>query len=153
MKNQMRSRQKLGDLLQEVVNRVSHRGGRTLAVMNDASVTLHQVLLLSRLSELGGATSSELSTALSMSLPSVSQMIDRVYQLDLVDRAEVAEDRRKKQIMLTGEGQRLLARLHDARSAEYETGTAQLSSQLRADLKTVLIRVLLELETAHRRPA
>ncbi len=153
MKNQVRSRQKLGDLLQEVVNRVSHRGGRTLAVMNDASVTLHQVLLLSRLSELGGATSSELSTALSMSLPSVSQMIDRLYQLDLVDRVEVPEDRRKKQITLTGEGQRLLARLHDARSAEYETGTAQLSSQLRADLKTVLIRVLLELETSHRRLA
>ena len=153
MKNQVRSRQKLGDLLQEVVNRVSHRGGRTLAVMNDASVTLHQVLLLSRLSELGGATSSGLSTALSMSLPSVSQMIDRLYQLDLVDRVEVPEDRRKKQITLTGEGQRLLARLHDARSAEYETGTAQLSSQLRSDLKTVLIRVLLGLETAHRRPA
>jgi DNA-binding MarR family transcriptional regulator len=146
MKGKVKPEPMLGDLLQDVVNRVSHRGGQTLAIMNDASVTLHHILLLSRISESGGNTSSELSTVLSMSLPSVSQMIDRLYQLHLVSRTEMSEDRRKKRITLTDKGRKLLQRLHSARSAEYEAGVARLSEQLRADLRLVLSRTLLELE-------
>ena len=145
MKDGAEPDRQLGDLLQDLVNRVSHRGGRTLAIMNDASVTLHQVLLLSRLSEVDGGTSSELSDALNMSLPSLSQMIDRLHQLKLVTRAEMSEDRRKKRIALTRTGRALLERLHGARSAEYEAGIARLSPQLCNDLKAVLTRALREL--------
>ena len=148
MKDGAEPDRQLGDLLQDLVNRVSHRGGRTLAIMNDASVTLHQVLLLSRLSEVDGGTSSELSDALNMSLPSLSQMIDRLHQLKLVTRAEMSEDRRKKRIALTRAGRVLLERLHDARSAEYEVGVARLSPQLRVDLKAILTRALRELAAA-----
>ena len=135
----------LGGLLQDLVNRISHRGGQTLAIMNEASVTLQQVIMLHRLSDPGIKTPSELAAALGMSLPSVSQMIDRLLQLKLVTRIEMTADRRKKQIALTPEGRVLLARLHTARSAEYEAGLAQLSPELRVKLKQVLRCALIEL--------
>jgi DNA-binding MarR family transcriptional regulator len=138
----------LGDLLQDLVNRVSHRGGRTLAIMSDASVTLQQVLLLGRLAEGRGSTPSDLAQALTMSLSSVSQMTDRLHQLGLVTRAEVPEDRRRKQIALTRQGQGLLQRLHAARSAEYEAGLALLSDRVRAELRLVLESALRELTAA-----
>jgi DNA-binding MarR family transcriptional regulator len=138
--------QRLGDLLQELVNLISHRSGETLAIMNEASVTLQQVLLLNRIAERGGnSTSSELAAALHMSLPSVSQMIDRLCQLDLVERVEMSEDRRKRRIELTHRGSELLLRIRGARSAEYEAGVIRLSAPLRADLKAVLKRALDEL--------
>lgn len=62
----------LGDLLQDLVNRIAHRGGHTLAIMNAVPVTLQQVIMLHRLSDPDINTPSELAAALSMSLPSVS---------------------------------------------------------------------------------
>jgi len=132
----------LGDLLQALVNRVSHRGGRTLALMNQASVTLQQVLLLSRVAEATGSTASQLAGALNMSLPSISQMIDRLHQLKLVTRVEMEEDRRKKRIALTRAGRAFLERLQAARSAEYQAGLATLPQPLRAELEAILARTL-----------
>lgn len=134
----------LGVLLQDLVNQISHRGGRTLAVMTEGSVTLQQVLLLNRLG-VAVATGTELAGALAMSLSSVSQMIDRLGQLGLVARIAVAADRRKKAIALTPKGRALLRRVRDARSAEYRAGVARLSPPLRAELAKVLARALKEL--------
>jgi DNA-binding MarR family transcriptional regulator len=145
MKGAIEQGRQLGDLLQDLVNHVSHRSGQTLAIMNEASVTLQQVILLSRLVESPTSTSSDLAAALNMSPPSISQMIDRLHQLKLVTRTEISEDRRKKQIALTPKGRALMECLHKARAAEYEAGIAQLSPQLRADLKLLLGRALQEL--------
>jgi DNA-binding MarR family transcriptional regulator len=109
-------------------------------------VTLQQVILLNRLAELGEATLSELAAALGMSLPSVSQMIDRLHRLGLVTRIELSSDRRKKQIGVTASGRALLDRLREARSLEFEIGTAPLSASLRADLAGLLSRAIAELE-------
>ncbi len=136
----------LGDLLQEFVTRVAHRGGRTLTVMNEASVTLQQVILLNRIRETPDGTSSELAAALGMSLTSVSQMIDRLFRLKLVTRAEMATDRRKKRIDLTKKGHTLLARLREARSMEFNISAAALSPKVQADLSQVLARALAELD-------
>jgi DNA-binding MarR family transcriptional regulator len=72
------SPEELGGLLQELVNRVSHGQGKTLAVLDEASVTLQQVLLLRRLQHSGQSTSSELAAQLHISLPAMSQMVDRL---------------------------------------------------------------------------
>jgi DNA-binding MarR family transcriptional regulator len=136
----------LGDLLQDFVGRVAHRSGRTLAIMNEASVTLHQVILLNRLLEARQSTVSALAGSLGMSLPSVSQMVDRLHRLKLVTRAEAADDRRKRRIELSGHGRALLDRLAEVRSAEFEIGVAALSAQARADLVRALGQALRELE-------
>jgi DNA-binding MarR family transcriptional regulator len=137
--------EQLGDLLQELVNRVSHLTGKTLAILTEESVTLQQVLLLRRLQQLGESTPSELASCMRMSLPAVSQMIERLVLQDLLARTEAAEDRRKKKIAVTQEGRALLERVRRARAGEYAAGTAALSPKLRAELVQLLRKVLREL--------
>jgi DNA-binding MarR family transcriptional regulator len=128
----------LGDLLQEFVNHVSHVRGKTLAVLADASVTLPQVLLLRRVAANGESNPSELAEQMHMSLPAVSQMLDRLFQLRLVSRAESADDRRRKVVTATADARSLLKRIRKARSADYAAGIARLSPRLRASLAQVL---------------
>ena len=142
MKDAIDAARSLGDLLQDFVGRVAHRGGHTLTIMNEASVTLHQVILLNRLRDVRRSTVSDLAAILGMSAPSVSQMVDRLHRLHLVTRSEMPDDRRKKQIELTQTGQALLERLAQARSAEFEAGTARLSAALRAELAGLLERAV-----------
>jgi DNA-binding MarR family transcriptional regulator len=137
--------EQLGDLLQEFVNRVSHLQGNTLSVLTDESVTLQQVLLLRRLQQAGQSTPSELAEMMRMSPPAVSQMIDRIFILDLVTRAEAAEDRRRKMIAVTHKARQLLERIRKARAAEYAAGACRLSPKLRVELGRVLRKALLEL--------
>jgi DNA-binding MarR family transcriptional regulator len=135
----------LGNLVQEFVNRVSHTQGKTLAVLTRASVTLQQVLLLRRLATNGESTPSDIAEQMHMSLPAVSQMVDRLVQLNLVSRAELADDRRKKQLAVTRDGGSLLKRISKARSADYAAGIAPLSPRVRTALQQVLKDALKEL--------
>ena len=134
-----------GDLLQEFVNRVSHLQGNTLTVLTEESVTLQQVLLLRRLQHLGESPLSELAARMRMSLPAVSQMIDRLHSLGLLTRMEADEDRRRKKVAVTKKGASLLDRVRRARSSEYAAGIAGLSAKVRNDLLLVLRRALKEL--------
>lgn len=135
----------VGDLLQEFVNRVSHLQGNTLSVLTDESVTLQQVLLLRRLQQAGRSAPSELAGLMRMSPPAVSQMIDRLFGLDLVTRVEAPEDRRRKLIAVTNKARQLLERIRRARAAEYAAGVRGLSPKLRGELARVLRKALQEL--------
>jgi DNA-binding MarR family transcriptional regulator len=132
----------LGELLQELVNRISHRQGKLLRVFAEESITLQQVLLLRRLQQLGDSTPSELAEHMRMSLPAVSQMLDRLFVLKLLTRKEAELDRRRKQVALTTRGHDVLERVRQARTAEYAAGVAPLSRRLRAELADVLTRTL-----------
>jgi len=134
-----------GELLQEFVNRVSHLQGHTLAVLTEESVTLQQVLLLRRLQHMGESTLSDLATRMRMSPPAVSQMIDRLFALDLLTRVEADEDRRRKKVSVTKKGATLLVRVRRARAAEYAAGVSGLTPKVRSDLLAVLRRALQEL--------
>lgn len=135
----------LGDLLQEFVNRISHLQGNTLTVLTEESVTLQQVLLLRRLKQMEESSPSELATVMRMSLPAVSQMIDRLFLLGLVTRTEASGDRRRKRIAVSGKGDSLLVRIRRARATEYAAGAARLSAAVRSELITVLGKALREL--------
>jgi len=135
----------LGNLVQEFINRVSHTQGKTLAVLTEASVTLQQVLLLRRLASARENTLSWLADQMHMSLPAMSQMVERLFQLNLVSRVESSVDRRKKQLAVTPRGRALLKRISEARSADYAAGIAPLSLAVRAALARVLEDALKEL--------
>lgn len=132
----------LGHLLQAVVNRVSHRGGGTLALMNAASVTLHQVLLLTRLRQSGQRTVTELAETLNLSLPSTSQLVDRLFKLDLMSRVEDPADRRRKLLATTPKAHDLLDRLIAVRAAEYGANLEGLPPDLRQAFAEALAQVL-----------
>ena len=134
-----------GELLLALVDRVSHRGGDTLGLMNEAGTTLPQILFLARLRQAGGGTASDLADTLNMSLPAVSQMVDRLFRLGLLSRAEDAEDRRRKRLATTAKADSLLDRLTRARGAEYSRGVARLSPALRKELAAVLQKAVREL--------
>jgi DNA-binding MarR family transcriptional regulator len=139
--------QRLGGLIEAFVNRVSHPRGRVLSLMARASVTVPQLILLNFALAIPGSTPSSLAAKMRMSLPSVSQMVDRLVRLKLVARAEDPADRRRKTVSVTAKGRSLLARLSAARSAEYRAGATGLSAATRARLTDVLQEALRELET------
>ncbi|MHB1606857.1 MAG: MarR family winged helix-turn-helix transcriptional regulator [Leptospirales bacterium] len=143
----------LGELLQQFVNHVSHRAqGETLSIMHRASVTLPQVLLMSRLLQREDWTSSALASSLNMSLPSVSQMIDRLSRQGLIRRIENPDDRRQRRITLTSRAKSLMTRIGRARSAEYAVGVSRLSPALQHELADILTRVLAELVLLGKNP-
>jgi DNA-binding MarR family transcriptional regulator len=135
----------LGEAVQEFVNRISHTQGKTLSILTSASVTLQQVLLLRRLESNIASALSPLAEQMHMSLPAISQMVERLFQLDLVSRVESAYDRRKKSVAVTARGRALLKRIAAARSAEYAAGIAPLSPRVKAALERVLKDALEEL--------
>jgi DNA-binding MarR family transcriptional regulator len=135
----------VGALLLALVDRVSHRGGDTLALMTEAGLTLPQVLFLTRLRQVGESTPSELGERLNMSLPATSQMVDRLFKLGFLTRREDESDRRRKQLAVTPSAEKLLDKLVRARAAEYATGTARLSPALRRELSAALAKAVREL--------
>jgi len=130
-----------------LVDLVAHRSGLALTIMNEAAVTLPQVLLLSHVERRGSASPSELAKALHTSLSSVSQMIDRLVQQGLLDRTEDWRDRRRKSLATTANASAFLRKLGAARSMEYELGLASVPPELRAQMAILLERVVSELES------
>jgi DNA-binding MarR family transcriptional regulator len=135
----------VGALLLALVDRVSHRGGDTLALMTEAGLTLPQVLFLTRLRQAGESTPSALAERLNMSLPATSQMVDRLFKLGFLTRREDEGDRRRKRLAVTPAAERMLDKLVRARAAEYAKGTEHLSPAVRRDLSAALAKAVREL--------
>ncbi len=136
----------IGERLVEVVNRISHREGKVLALMNEYSVTLPQVLILKRLETEGDLTLSKIAENFKMSLSSVSQMIDRLHLQGFVERSENPGDRRQKIVRATPKSRILLKRFHQARAEEYAMGISKLTPGLLSDLDRILKRMIDEWE-------
>ena len=136
----------IGILLTELVNRISHRNGETLRIMAESQVTLQQVLLLTRLRQAEASSASELASNLALSLPAISQAVDRLVRLGLVTRIEDEEDRRKKKIATTAKANALLERIMRARSNEYSAGLSGLSRQTHDRLERLLREALKQLQ-------
>lgn len=134
-----------GTLLSDLVNRVSHRSGTTLRIMANAQVTLQQILLLTRLRQASPSSASDLAERLNLSLPAVSQAVDRLVRLNLVTRVEDSADRRKKKIATTARANALLERLTRARAGEYSAALSTLPVRTAERFDVVLREVLREL--------
>ena len=116
--------------------------------MNDAGLTLQQVLLMSRVEEFGSASLAELADESPASLPALSQMVDRIVQKGWLDRSEDSIDRRRKAIRITPRAGVFLRRLEAARSADFELGLKPVSENLKAQLAAALERAAVEIESA-----
>ncbi|HEY6459506.1 MAG TPA: MarR family transcriptional regulator [Polyangiaceae bacterium] len=125
---------------------VSHRSGLAVATMAEAAITLPQVLLLNHVERRGRTSPSELAEAMRVSLPAVSQMIERLVQQGLLDRTEDPVDRRRKAVATTLAAKAFLRGLEHARASDYESGLSPVSPELLAQLAALLRRVVGHLE-------
>jgi len=141
---------RVGVALRRLVDLVSHRSGSALETMNEAGVTLPQVLLISRVERAGAASLAALAEQSPASAPALSQMVERLVQQGLIEREENPGDRRCKMVRATARAAMLMRKLEAARSADYEAGLAPLSRTTRAELARALERAALELEGARR---
>ncbi|MBV9511066.1 MAG: MarR family transcriptional regulator [Caulobacteraceae bacterium] len=148
MSGQKRPPHDVGFVVQDLVNRISHRGGETLAIMGEAQVNLQQVLILMRLREAGAQSVSGVAADLNLSRPAASLAIERLVQLGLAARVEDGVDRRRRIVSLKAEGARLIERLIEARAKEYETALADIALPLRHKLAAVVSEVLMALRNA-----
>lgn len=134
-----------GDALRRLVDLVSHRSGLALAVMNDAAVTLPQVLLLNHVQRCVETSPTEIAAAMNASLPAASQMIDRLVQQGLLARKEDPVDRRRKTVATTANARALLHKVRTARSTEYERGLAPVDPELLVEMAALIERVIAQL--------
>jgi DNA-binding MarR family transcriptional regulator len=141
-------RHRAGDALRRLVDLTSHRSGAVLALMNDAAITLPQLLLMSRIEQLGSGSLATIRDESSASVPALSQMIDRLVRQGWLDRAEDPADRRRKSIRIKPQGRDLLRNVETARSADFALGLNAVSKELRAQLATVLERAIVEIQSS-----
>jgi DNA-binding MarR family transcriptional regulator len=135
-----------GDLLRRLIDLAAHRSGSVVHLMEEAGVTLRQVLLLDRAQALGSAALRDFGADASVSAAALSQMVDRLVRQGLLLRTEDAADRRRKAIRVTPRARVLLRRIEAARTKDYELGLAALSHDARNRLALALEQVVAELE-------
>ncbi|MGV3624015.1 MAG: MarR family winged helix-turn-helix transcriptional regulator [Archangium sp.] len=135
----------IGALLEEFLNHVSHPRGLALTHLAEAGVTVDQAILLSRVNESPGVALSTVAGGLGLSLPSASQMTERLVKQGYLKREESTEDRRRKSLQVTAKARKFLSAFKKVRAGEFSEGTSKLSEATQAKLVAALERALKEL--------
>ena len=133
----------VGDLVGDLMGLVHRRSaGGTLALMNEAGLTMAQMVALYILEHLGPQTVSAIASFLNLSPAATSHLVDRLVMSDFVGRTEDPEDRRQKSVAITRKGQALATRVHRERAREFGSALALLSPELQGQFARVLGRVV-----------
>jgi DNA-binding MarR family transcriptional regulator len=139
----------VGDLVGNLMGLVHRRSaGGTLALMNEAGLTMAQMVALYVLDHLGPQSVSAVASFLNLSPAATSHLVDRLVTAGFASRAEDQEDRRQKRIAITVEGHTLAARVHQERAREFESALGLLPADLQRQFATVLGRVVEALRQA-----
>src|SRR5436309_381087 len=107
-------RARAGELIRRV-NRFIRAGD-----LDDAAVyelTVAQLRVLFRLRNRGPITSGQLASSLSVTLPTVTSVIDRLAARGFAERRDDPTDRRRVIVALTPEGQAVVERVQQGRRA------------------------------------
>jgi DNA-binding MarR family transcriptional regulator len=149
-----RTSTRIAELLPELMTLLhSVIAGETLAKMQEADLTMPQLVAMHVLHH-GGATSvSELSQATRLSMSATSHLVDRLVERGYVGRSEDPNDRRQKRVELAPEGVTLLTHLVSARARELEAGFEMVDISLRRELVVVLEQAVLQLRIQLARPS
>ncbi|MDB4980236.1 MAG: transcriptional regulator, MarR family [Myxococcales bacterium] len=146
--------EEVGNLVGDLMGLVHRRSaGGTLALMNEAGLTMAQMVALYILEHLGPQTVSAIASFLNLSPAATSHLVDRLVMSDFVGRTEDPEDRRQKSVAITRKGQALATRVHRERAREFGSALALLSPELQGQFASVLGRVVDGLRAAPENPA
>src|SRR6266540_2555484 len=137
----------LANLIEEMMSHIHRRSADdTLAVMNEAGLTMAQMVALHLLTHLGPVAVSAIAVCLKLSRPAASHLLDRMVVAGLVGRSEDPVDRRQKRIAITPSGRELIESTQEQRSREFTRVLAGLSPEIKGQFGKVLARVVAELK-------
>ena len=138
----------LGALIGELMKHVNRRSaGETLAILNEASLTLPQLVTMHILDRGGVRTVSAIASALRLSPAATSHLVDRLVVAGFAGRIEDPDDRRQKRVTITAAGRRLVERVERERTREMTDAVAGLSPEVYRQFSKVLMRVIEELSS------
>ncbi|MES1172404.1 MAG: MarR family transcriptional regulator [Bacteroidota bacterium] len=138
----------VGALIGEMMSHVHRRSaGDTLAMLNEAGLTMAQLVTLHVLEHGGTRTVSAIAACLRLSPAATSHLVDRLVGEGLVGRVEDPIDRRQKRVTITAAGRRLIDRVQHERTREMSEVVARLSPEVRGQFAQVLVRVIEELSS------
>jgi len=133
----------VGDLVGTLMGLVHRRSaGGTLALMNEAGLTMAQMVALYVLDHLGPQSVTAIASFLNLSPAATSHLVDRLVTGGFVGRTEDQTDRRQKRIAITAAGRALAARVHEERAREFASALALVSADLQRQFAGVLGRVV-----------
>jgi len=139
----------VGDLVGDLMGLVHRRSaGSTLALMNEAGLTMAQMVALYVLEHKGAQSVTAIASFLNLSPAAASHLVDRLVTSGFVGRTEDQEDRRQKRIVITAAGRALAARVHEQRAREFASALALLAPELQRQFAGVLSRVVEALRKA-----
>jgi DNA-binding MarR family transcriptional regulator len=111
--------------------------------VGELELSFSQVRILSLLTrETPQASVKDLADRLGLSLPAVSRSVEALVQRGYVTRAEDTEDRRVKNVAVTGDGRALFAKLVELRVAGAGDFVASLSAKERDRLAAALAPIV-----------
>ncbi len=129
----------LSGLLTELMALLNRRSaGDALALMNEAGLTMGQMVTLFVLDLVGEHTVGELARKAHLSPAAASHMIDQLVRAGLVGRREDPRDRRTKKIAITRRGRAFIRRLDSARRRELSDVAARFRPQTARKLAEAL---------------
>jgi len=138
----------LAQLIEDMMSHIHRRSADdTLAVMNDAGLTMAQMVALMILEKLGPLSVSSVAACTKLSPAAASHMVDRLVVAGLAGRTEDPSDRRAKRIAITDSGRVLIQRSREQRTHEFTRILARLSREVQAQFGRALARVVEELQT------
>jgi DNA-binding MarR family transcriptional regulator len=138
----------LAQLIEEMMSHIHRRSADdTLAVMNDAGLTMAQMVALMILEKLGPISVSSVAACTKLSPAAASHMVDRLVVAGLAGRTEDPSDRRAKRIAITDLGRELIQRSREQRTREFTRILDRLSREVQSQFGRVLARVVEELQT------
>ncbi|OGN93841.1 MAG: hypothetical protein A2Z75_05415, partial [Chloroflexi bacterium RBG_13_50_10] len=119
-------------LTEEIIRlqRISHAMGQyTPEAWMELSLTIGQLKSLFFIDSEGSTNFTKLATALGVTPPNVTRIVDRLVQQGLVSRREHPEDRRMLLLQTTKRGRNLLARLRENKTTRLNQILAHLSTE------------------------
>jgi DNA-binding MarR family transcriptional regulator len=139
----------VGDLVGDLMGLVHRRSaGGTLALMNEAGLTMPQMVALYILDHAGPQSVTAIASFLNLSPAATSHLVDRLVVSGFVGRSEDQNDRRQKRVAITSTGRALAARVHQERAREFASALALVTPELQRQFARVLGRVVEQLRAA-----
>ena len=128
---------------------IREHGTDFFETVGELDLSFTQVRALSILArEVDRATHGEIGERLNLTLPTVSRAVEGLVKRGYVTRAEDADDRRFKQVAVTGEGRALMERLMELRVAGFAEFVATLDPADRDRLAKALTPIVARDEIA-----